>query len=44
MPGAIEQLTRSLAPQLLDQPGIGPLLAAQVVLASSHHGRIVSGA
>jgi transposase len=40
----IEQLTRKLAPQLLDQPGIGPLLAAQVVLAWSHHGRIVSEA
>jgi transposase len=40
----IEQLTRSLAPQLLDQPGIGPLLAAQVVLAWSHRGRIVSEA
>jgi len=38
----IEQVTRSLAPQLLDQPGIGPLLAAQIVLAWSHHGRIVS--
>ena len=40
----IEQLTRSLAPRLLDEPGIGPLLAAQVVLAWSHHGRIVSEA
>ena len=40
----IEQLTRSLAPQLLDEPGIGPLLAAQVVLAWSHRGRIVSEA
>jgi transposase len=40
----VEQLTRNLAPQLLDQPGIGPLLAAQVVLAWSHHGRIISEA
>jgi len=40
----IEQLTRVLAPQLLDQPGIGPLLAAQVVLAWSHHGRVASEA
>jgi transposase len=40
----IEQLTRNLAPQLLDQPGIGPLLAAQVVLAWSHHGRLASEA
>ena len=38
------QLTRKLAPQLLDQPGIGPLLAAQVVLSWSHHGRVVSEA
>jgi transposase len=36
----IEALTRKLAPQLLDQPGVGPLLAAQVVLSWSHKGRI----
>jgi transposase len=40
----IERLTRSLAPQLLDEPGIGPLLAAQVVLSWSHPGRIHSEA
>src|SRR6266540_3748224 len=40
----IDQLTRNLAPRLLDQPGIGPLLAAQVVLAWSHHGRLASEA
>jgi transposase len=40
----IETLTRTLAPQLLDQPGVGPLLAAQVVLSWSHAGRIVSEA
>jgi transposase len=40
----IEQLTNALAPQLLDQPGIGPLLAAQVVLSWSHCGRLVSEA
>src|SRR5215218_3893599 len=40
----IDQLTRKLAPQLLDQPSIGPLLAAQVVLAWSHHGRLASEA
>jgi transposase len=40
----IERFTRKLAPQLLDQPGIGPLLAAQVLLAWSHHGRIASEA
>ena len=40
----IETLTRTLAPQLLDQPGVGLLLAAQVVLSWSHHGRVVSEA
>jgi transposase len=40
----IEKLTRKLAPQLLTQPGIGPLLAAQVVLSWSHRGRVVSEA
>jgi transposase len=36
----IETLTRALAPQLLDQPGIGPLAAAQIVISWSHRGRI----
>ena len=36
----IEQLTSKLAPQLLTQPGIGPLLAAQIVLSWSHRGRL----
>ena len=36
----IETLTRKLAPQLLDQPGVGPHAAAQLVLSWSHHGRI----
>jgi hypothetical protein len=40
----IEQLTSKLAPQLLTQPGIGPLLAAQIVLSWSHRGRLVSEA
>jgi transposase len=40
----IELLTRRLAPQLLEQPGIGPLLAAQVVLSWSHQGRIANEA
>jgi transposase len=40
----IETITRTLAPQLLDQPGVGPLLAAQVVLSWSHTGRIRSEA
>ena len=42
--GEIEKLTRKLAPQLLDQPGVGPLAAAQLVLSWSHHGRISSEA
>jgi transposase len=40
----IKTITQTLAPQLLDQPGVGPLLAAQVVLSWSHHGRVVSEA
>ena len=40
----IETLTRKLAPQLLDQPGVGPLAAAQLVLSWSHQGRITSEA
>ena len=42
--GEIEQLTSKLAPQLLNQPGIGPLLAAQIVLSWSHRGRLASEA
>jgi transposase len=38
--GEIETLTRTLAPQLLDQPGVGPLAAAQLVISWSHRGRI----
>jgi transposase len=40
----IKTLTENLAPQLLEQPGVGPLLAAQVVLSWSHKGRIRSEA
>jgi transposase len=40
----IEALTRKLAPQLLDLPGVGPHSAAQRVLSWSHHGRITSEA
>jgi transposase len=40
----IETLTRKLAPQLLEQPGVGPLLAAQVVISWSHAGRLASEA
>jgi transposase len=40
----IEALTRKLAPQLLDQPGVGPHSAAQLILSWSHPGRIRSEA
>jgi hypothetical protein len=40
----IETLTRKLAPQLLEQPGVGPHAAAQLVLSWSHRGRISSEA
>jgi transposase len=40
----IETLTRKLAPQLLDQPGVGPIAAAQLIVAWSHHGRVRSEA
>jgi transposase len=40
----IEALTRKLVPQLLEQPGVGPHAAAQLVLSWSHQGRIRSEA
>jgi transposase len=40
----IETLVQTLAPQLLDQPGVGPLAAAQLVVSWSHPGRIRSEA
>jgi transposase len=40
----IETITRKLAPRLLDQPGVGPHSAAQLVLSWSHRGRITSEA
>jgi transposase len=40
----IETIVRKLAPQLLDQPGVGPHAAAQLVLSWSHRGRIRSEA
>jgi transposase len=40
----IETITRRLAPQLLEQPGVGPHAAAQLVLSWSHQGRITSEA
>ena len=40
----IDELVRKLAPQLLDQPGVGTILAAQVLLSWSHPGRLPSEA
>jgi transposase len=36
----IASLTRQLAPQLLDEPGVGTLSAAQLLLSWSHPGRV----
>ncbi len=35
---------RALAPQLLDEPGVGPIIAAQLIVAWSHRGRVRSEA
>ena len=35
---------RALAPTLLDEPGIGPIVAAQLIVSWSHHGRVSSEA
>ena len=35
---------RVLAPQLLDEPGVGPIVAAQLIVAWSHQGRVRSEA
>jgi transposase len=35
---------RTLAPALLDEPGVGPIVAAQLVVAWSHRGRVRSEA
>jgi transposase len=35
---------RALAPALLDEPGIGPIVAAQLIVAWSHSGRVRSEA
>jgi transposase len=40
----IETLIGELAPHLLEQPGVGPLAAGQLVLSWSHRGRITSEA
>jgi transposase len=37
-------LVRALAPQLLEEPGVGPIVAAQLLVAWSHHGRVRSEA
>jgi len=40
----IKVLVAELAPQLLDEPGVGPASAAQILLAWSHQGRLRSEA
>ena len=35
---------RMLAPRLLDEPGVGPIVAAQLIVAWSHRGRVRSEA
>jgi transposase len=35
---------RALAPRLLDEPGVGPIVAAQVIVSWSHKGRVRSEA
>jgi transposase len=35
---------RALAPQLLDEPGVGPIVAARLLVARSHSGRLRSQA
>jgi transposase len=35
---------RALAPRLLNEPGVGPIVAAQLLVAWSHHGRLRSEA
>jgi transposase len=37
-------LVRALAPRLLAEPGVGPIVAAQLIVAWSHHGRVRSEA
>lgn len=40
----VSKLVGQLAPALLEQPGVGPVVAAQVLLAWSHPGRVRSEA
>ena len=35
---------RAFTPRLLDEPGVGPIVAAQLIVAWSHHGRLRSEA
>ena len=35
---------RALAPRLLDEPGVGPIVAAQLIVSWSHKGRVRSEA
>ena len=35
---------RALAPELLDEPGVGPIVAAHLIVTWSHHGRVRSEA
>lgn len=41
---AIELLVQQLAPRLLQEPGVGPLTAAELLIAWSHAGRVRSEA
>ena len=36
----LDRLVRQIAPHLLDQLGIGPVVAGQVISSWSHHGRV----
>ena len=42
--GELLSHVRALAPALLDEPGVGPIVAAQLIVAWSHPGRIRSEA
>ena len=42
--GEILVRVRALAPRLLDEPGVGPIVAAQLLVAWSHRGRVRSEA
>jgi transposase len=42
--GEILAHVRALAPRLLEEPGVGPIVAAQLIVAWSHRGRVRSEA